>query len=131
MKALLTLLSGGVCCLASSTRPEAPVYIFDLWSPWRTEQSSSPKANIKLSSISPSNSRLLFANRLGLSQYHKLDGADDYTMNLFAQFGNQKSTLFQDYDEYPVRTFVIIEGVDDPESTYLTSFSSKQRSIHG
>lgn len=125
MRALLTLLSGGVCCLASSTRPEAPVYIFDLWSSGRTEQLSSPKANIKLPSISPSNSRLLFANRLGLSQYHTLDGADDDTMNLLARFDNQKSTLFQDYDEYLMRTFVIIEGVDDPESTYLTSLPSK------
>ena len=115
MRALFIFLTGGTCCLASSTKYEAPVYIFDSSALSRSEVSTFPKPNFKLPSISPLSSRLLFAQRLGLSRYHTLEGVDDDTLDLLSRFGSQRSSLFADENEELVKSLVIIEGIDRPE----------------
>ncbi|MCJ1352406.1 MAG: hypothetical protein MMC33_002390 [Icmadophila ericetorum] len=118
MRALFIFLTGGTCCLASSTKYEAPVYIFDSSALSRSEVSTFPKPNFKLPSISPLSSRLLFAQRLGLSRYHTLEGVDDDTLDLLSRFGSQRSSLFADENEELVKSLVIIEGIDRPEGVF-------------
>ena len=63
-------------------------------------------------SLSPSEARLLFAQRLGLSQYHSLGEVDQNIFEILNTYGEWKKPLFsEDRWHNPRRLLVIIEGV--------------------
>lgn len=66
--------------------------------------------------LSPVNSRLLLARRLGLSRYHSLEGANDSTMKILNDFGGeQRALLFEDERRGPEyqKNLIIVDDVDD------------------
>merc|ERR1712093_458352 len=78
---LLPLLVG-----AASAITDASVYIFDA----AKRPSTSPP------SLSPEQARLVFAQRLGASQYHGIGDASEVTLSYVNRFGGPQESLFQD-----------------------------------
>ena len=78
---LLPLLAG-----AASAISDAKVYLFqdDEWS-----TASDPPT------LSPEDARLVFAQRLGVSQYHSLDDAGEDTLAYINRFGGRQDRLFE------------------------------------
>ena len=71
------------------------------------------------SAVSPSAARLLFAQRLGLSEYHALSSPDDAAIDLLnAQGGSSWATHEPTNAESEQRRILLfLEGVEDPDST--------------
>ena len=92
---------------------EAPVYIFN--------GKSIASASHDLPSLSPETARLVLADRLGLSQYHSILGADELTIHYVNQFGGSRSQQFpNDAPESAHssnRLLLVIEGVENPQGT--------------
>ena len=109
MKASIILLLASAAASLSSATPAAPVYIFDRSS--RSSGSETP-------STDPETARLLLAYRLGLSQYHSLKEAGNYTLQFLNEFGGRPKSLFDDGEkEDETRSvLVIVEGVEKPDS---------------
>ena len=61
--------------------------------------------------VPPSVARLVLAQRLGLSGYHSLGGADDDAI----EFLNAHST-HQEQDQARRKVLLFVEGVDEPDS---------------
>lgn len=74
-------------------------------------------------SISSITARLLFAQRLGISQYHSLKDADEVSIELLNEFGcgGAEEQIFQDKDKERRldKLLVFIENVQHPEGEYL------------
>lgn len=75
-------------------------------------------------SISPITTRLLLAQRLGLSQYHSLEDASDDAIQVLNSFGVIQEPIFLDENrERRTEKFVaIIENVDQPEGETLKGY---------
>ncbi|KAH7371456.1 hypothetical protein BKA64DRAFT_710100 [Cadophora sp. MPI-SDFR-AT-0126] len=87
---------------AASAVKNASVYIFDATKPSSTNPPS----------LSPEQARLVFAQRLGASQYHGIGDASESTLSYLNKFGGQHDSLFQDnIDEKAAELVLIIEGV--------------------
>ncbi|KAK0117932.1 hypothetical protein ONS95_012244 [Cadophora gregata] len=87
---------------AASAVTNASVYIFEA----AIRSSTSPP------SLTPEQARLVFAQRLGVSQYHGIGDASDATLSYVNKFGGQYEPLFQDKTEVEVAELVlIVEGV--------------------
>ena len=110
MKLFTALPWVGTITQVYSASPEANVYLSD----------HSGRHDTKPPSIYPSEARLLFAQRLGLSIYHSLGDASDSTLEFLNTFGSQQKQVFpEDYwQEEPSRLLVIVEGIEHPEGTY-------------
>ena len=84
--------------------------------------SDAPPLSLKVGSplISPNTARLLFAQRLGLSQYHSLEGADEATLDILNTYGGRQQQLFR--HEEPTsgigRLLLIVDGVANPKGTH-------------
>lgn len=72
-------------------------------------------------SISSITTRLLLAQRLGLSQYHSLEDASDASLQILNSFeGIQKPIFLDESRERRIEKFLaIIENVDQPEGETL------------
>ena len=82
---------------------EAQIYI----------KSTSP-INGKPPSVSPNDARLLFAQRLALSQYHSLLDAEESTIDILNTYGEWPEPKPQRYGGSGLsRTLIIVEGVQD------------------
>lgn len=67
-------------------------------------------------SLSPSEARLVIAQRLGLTRYHNLKEADDHSLRAINTYGSKsQSILSSQHYEPPRRALAIIEGVVEPE----------------
>ena len=99
------LLLATLTTVASAS--DALVYTFDRTPP---SQRSTPP------SISPESARLFLAHRLGLSQFHNLEDADEDTLRLLNDYGGSQAPLFEAGDKHIRRLLVIVEGLDDPAS---------------
>ncbi|MCJ1455930.1 hypothetical protein MMC28_006287 [Mycoblastus sanguinarius] len=111
MKALAGLMWASTALEAFSVSAEALVY---------TSNISPPQSNTRPPSISPNIARLLFAQRLGLSQYHSLEDADESTIGVINTFGGIQQQIF-DNDERrrgAEKLLLIVEGVANPEGMY-------------
>lgn len=63
-------------------------------------------------SLSPEETRLVLAQRLGVSHYHSLHGASESTLSHINNFGGHGHSLFQDTTQYEAAELVIIvDGV--------------------
>ncbi|RDL42434.1 uncharacterized protein BP5553_02413 [Venustampulla echinocandica] len=88
---------------AASAASDASVYIF--------QGDESPNASNR-PALSPEQARLVFAQRLGTSQYHGLKGASEDTLSYINKFGGRHSSLFQDLEQSQAAELVlIVEGV--------------------
>ena len=74
-----------------------------------------PKAEPQ--SISPSTARLLFAQRLGLSQYHSLEDADESLLDFLNTHGGHRQQIFQTHEQKhdSENVLIIVDGVSRPE----------------
>lgn len=101
-----------------------------------TAKTSASDANIYVSgfppgasrqTVSPSTTRLLLAQRLGLSRFHSLKGADETTLSILNDFGGEQKTLLSANRwsvEGQPRHLIVIEGVRNAEGEiYPSPFS--------
>ena len=111
MKALVGLFSASAAFVASTVAGEALVYTSESWS--RQTPADPP-------SISPSTARLLFAQRLGLSQYHSLQATDESTLEILNVHGGNQQQIFtqEERSRDAEKLLAIVEGVDEGSSDY-------------
>ena len=110
MKSLLGFLWLSSALEACSVAAEAFIYTSDV-----------PLAlTAETPSISPNTARLLFAQRLGLSQYHSLEGADESTLHILNAYGGKQQQLFthEEHTRSNDRFLLIVEGITKPEGLY-------------
>jgi len=113
MRVLKVLLTAGIVSSVNAAWSGAPVYIFGGDSHSSSGVSPAP-------SVAPSAASLLFAQRLGLSQYYSLGDVDDFTLQLINRFGGADPSLFGDDEnaERRGKLFLVVEGVDKPDRTW-------------
>lgn len=100
---------------AASAASDATVYLF---------QDKVGQDSSNTPTLSPEQARLVFAQRLGISQYHGLGDASESTISYINQFGGQEESLFQDaVGDKVAELVVIVEGVGAPP-TVAASLSS-------
>ena len=108
----MKLLEGFLCTAlgACSVTAEALIYTSDV----------PPASRAGTPSISPNTARLLFAQRLGLSQYHSLEGVDESTLDILNTYGGKQQQLFTDEEHTRSndRLLLIVDGVTEPEGLY-------------
>lgn len=104
MKALAGLLWAGAVFEAYTVAGEALVYTSESWS---------RQTPAKPLSISPHTARLLFAQRLGLSQYHSLQDTDDSTLGILNTYGGEQQQIFAPEDGGGEKLLLVVEGVDE------------------
>jgi Domain of unknown function (DUF3844) len=108
-------LISSLLCAASATLAAASavgkVFVYDHDSP-----SSSRSSNLE--TIDAQTARLIFAQRLGLSQFHTLSTSDDEALRRINDFGGRQRPLFasEKPTEGPSKVMIVIEGVDEPMS---------------
>ena len=114
MKLLLGLLWVSSALEACFVAAEAFIYISDV--PPLSSKADTP-------SISPNTARLLLAQRLGLSQYHSLEGADESTLDILNTYGGKQQQLFthEEHTRSNDRLLLIVDGVARPEGLYCGS----------
>ena len=111
MKALAGLLWVGAAYEASTVAGEAFVYTSESW--LRQTPADPP-------SISPNTARLLFAQRLGLSQYHSLQDTDESTLEILNVYGGKQQQIFTQKERSwdAEKLLLVVEGVDEGSSAY-------------
>ena len=114
MKALVGLLSASAAFVASTVAGEALVYTSESW--LRQTPADPP-------SISPNTARLLFAQRLGLSQYHSLQDTDESTLEILNVYGGNQQQIFtqKERSRDAEKLLLVVEGVDEGSSAYQKS----------
>jgi hypothetical protein len=104
---------------AASAIPDAKVYLFQdgEWS-----KTSNPPT------LSPEEARLVFAQRLGVSQYHSLADASEDALSYINQFGGHQDRLFEaGSDEETTELLLFVDGVSAENAESLAkSWSSVQ-----
>ena len=110
MKLLIGFLWVSSALEACSVAAEAFIYTSDV--------PLSSKADTP--SISPNTARLLLAQRLGLSQYHSLEGADESILDILNTYGGKHQELFthEEHTRSNDRLLLIVDGVTKPEGLY-------------
>ena len=106
MKALAGLLWASAALKAYPVVGEALVYTSESW--FRPAPAEPP-------SISPHTARLLLAQRLGLSQYHSLNDADESTLEILNRYGGEQQQMFAHEDRSQVveKLLLVVESVDE------------------
>ena len=121
MLVLSGIVYASVLLQAHAVAPEAFIYT--------SKNQESTLSHRKAISISPITARLLLAQRLGLSQYHSLEDADDVTIELLNAFGDAQEQIFHDHDQgrRPDKLLTFIENVEHPEGVCLICGYGLQR----
>lgn len=93
---------------ATAATAAAKVLVFD------SNQSSPPGQAPPQQTVDPDTARLIFAQRLGLGQYHSIAGADEESIRHINAFSSQQQPLFahEKHTEPISRFLVMVEGVD-------------------
>ncbi|KAM0799166.1 hypothetical protein BDR22DRAFT_890691 [Usnea florida] len=106
MKALAGCLWVAAAYEASTVAGEAFVYTSESW--LRQTPANPP-------SISPNTARLLFAQRLGLSQYHSLQDTDESTLETLNVHGGNQQHIFtqKERSRDAEKLLLVVEGVDE------------------
>ncbi|KAL8775864.1 MAG: hypothetical protein Q9194_003561 [Teloschistes cf. exilis] len=118
MKVFLGFLWAPLLLAARTAASNAQIYVTD------QQEGRTPEA------LSPATIRLLLARRLGLSQYHSLEGADQSTLKILNNYGGEQRALFSadGRQEDRQRNLIVIDGVEDPSgllppSLYMPEFT--------
>lgn len=101
--------------LAAAATPVGHVYLFD--ADRTTSSTPAPRP------VSPETARLIFAQRLALSQYHSLHGQDEEALQHINSFGGRPQRLLGLDEDPQLRAMVVVEGVDRPEGQYRSTCS--------
>lgn len=106
MKALAGLFWASAAFEAYTVAGGALVYTSESWS---------HQAVAEPPSISPHTARLLLAQRLGLSQYHSLQNADESTLAILNTYGGEKRHIFarEEKSQGAEKLLLVVEGVDE------------------
>ena len=100
-------------CAASATSSSdvGRVYVWD---------STTKSADKQLpSSVNPETARLIFAQRLGLSQFHNLKNANEEVIQQLNQYGGTPQQLFGGARERNnAHAIIIVEGVENAEGEH-------------
>ncbi|KAL1639990.1 hypothetical protein SLS58_007416 [Diplodia intermedia] len=112
-----SFVASSLLALAAAAAPQARVFVQDLGAPTLGSQSTP--------TLSPDTARLVFAQRLGLSQYHSLKHADDDTIQYINDFGGSRHQLFDDEQlgDEAKHVMLVVEGVKDTAVLDSASFS--------
>jgi hypothetical protein len=101
---------------AASALSDASVYIFQ---GDEFPNTSTPPT------LSREQARLVFAQRLGVSQYHRLGDASEVTLSYINKFGGPQESLFQDAEVQAPELLLIVEGISaDTSKPILDAWSS-------
>lgn len=107
MKTFTSVLASSLLLALPAAAENALVYL-----------SGSPSIDDPPASLSPSDTRLVIAQRLGLSRYHDLNDAGEDTLRAINAYGSSsQSILSTGQQEHSRQAFVVIEGVVEPEGT--------------
>ena len=109
------LLSTGLICTGLVLQINASHEAYVFTSPNGKSYSSSTKETPSISSVT---ARLLLAQRLGLSQYHRLDGADETTIQLLNSFKPFREQIFLDEEKSTAKVLAFIENVEHPDGMH-------------
>jgi len=72
--------------------------------------------------IDPPSARLIFAERLGLSQFYEIENGDEEAIRWINAFGGSKQRLLgSDSTATPTRVFILVDGVEKPLDLVPTS----------
>ena len=106
MRSWLPLLAVGLVGLVESSSDEAYVQVFD-------QRPHEPRH--EPSTIRTRTSRLLFAQWLGVSEFHGLGELQESDMEQLSQWGSHQTLLanWRDEKAQPSRLLLFIEGVED------------------
>ncbi|KAI4171409.1 MAG: hypothetical protein LQ343_004265 [Gyalolechia ehrenbergii] len=112
MKLSLELLCAPLLVAVALAAPDASIYI-----------SGSP-VDVPRHSLSPDATRLLLARRLGLSQYHSLEGAYESILKILNDFGGEQRALLPTEEQglSHQRNLMVIDGVESPEEITKSGF---------
>lgn len=123
MKLLASLFVSALIGTASATS-HASVYVF--------QGQASPKSSANPPTLSPDDARLIFAQRLGASQYHGLAGVEKETLSYITEFGGSRGGLFEDSAQDVVPELVlIVDGVSsETAEPLLNAWSSIDPSFY-
>ncbi|KAL8918012.1 MAG: hypothetical protein Q9208_007610 [Pyrenodesmia sp. 3 TL-2023] len=82
-----------------------------------------PPSGISREALSPATTRLLLAQRLGLSQYFGLEDSDDETLRILNSFGGKQKTLLSNDEPWmgPQKSLIIVEGVEQQLQSKIQS----------
>ncbi|MCJ1468368.1 hypothetical protein MMC07_006996 [Pseudocyphellaria aurata] len=117
MLVLTGLICAGLVFRINASSPEA----YGFTSPSGKSSSSSSNETPSISSIT---TRLILAQRLGLSQYHNLNGADEATIELLNGFEGSQEQIFFDEETSTEKVLAIIENVEHPDDLIDPKLSS-------
>ena len=70
------------------------------------------------SSVDPETARLIFAQRLGLSQFHNLKNANERVIQQLNQYGGTPQQLFGARESNSAHAIIIVEGVENAEGEH-------------
>ncbi|KAL8903116.1 MAG: hypothetical protein Q9207_004138 [Kuettlingeria erythrocarpa] len=100
---------------------DASIYLSDL------------TTSISREAFTPATTKLLLAQRLGLSQYYGLEDSDDETLRILNSFGGNQKTLLSNDEPWtsPQRNLIIVEDLIRPEAQeYAFTLSDVPHSSH-
>ncbi|KAI1005353.1 hypothetical protein K3495_g2864 [Podosphaera aphanis] len=109
MRLSASILLLGLTSIISAS-PNASVYIFP-------RRSSPNVSNIPV--LSPEQARLVLAQRLGVSRYHRLGDASESTISYINEFGRQDVSLVENSAERVAELVLIVEGVSHKNAQRL------------
>lgn len=106
MKALIGVVWASAALEVYTVAGEARVYTSESWSYQKPKEPPS---------ISPHTARLLLAQRLGLSQYHSLQDADEPTLDILNTYGGEQQQIFvhEERSQGAEKLLLVVEGVDE------------------
>lgn len=119
MKVLAGLLCVSTAFKAYFVSAEAFIYTSDI-------PPHQPRED--LPSVTPLTARLLLAQRLGLSQYHSLEDADESTIQILNNYGGKQQQIFahEDRSEGTGKLLLVVEGVANPNGRLGFWFRGKK-----
>lgn len=111
------LLLARAWSVAASSLSQPIIYTYD-------PLSSSSSSDSIQDTVDPETARLIFAQRLGLSQFHSLGDADDTALRHINTYGGQSQQLFglSSHHAERSRAFIMIEGTREIPGSILFSF---------
>lgn len=114
MKLAKTLLLVTLVSLGEAATDSAKAYIFP---------KPKPLLSAKAPTLTPTQARLVIAQRLDISQYHQISSSKDASLTYINSFGGRSKELFPvPYSSEPPYQLVVMLGVESPGrvETYLS-----------
>ncbi|KAF2085602.1 hypothetical protein K490DRAFT_46276 [Saccharata proteae CBS 121410] len=103
----------GLASAAAGSSSSGRVYVLDPHQPSPPLEHGAQPSDI----LSPETARLVFAQRLGLSQYHSLKNVDEASLRKVNVFGGRRPKLFGDeqLEDETTHVMIVVEGAKDTE----------------